>query len=166
MDLQMPGLNGIEAIIRIQSEFPNARIIVLTTYTGDAQVVRALKAGARAYLLKRQVHRELLETIRAVHAGQRRIPSEMAAELVDHLPGVWQRVPLGEREGLQRLEPVREPYLRVYPQHLVRMLLRPGYIEEGRRRSAMRRVTYSGGEVGLCCRHMEQWLGKAQTYTF
>src|SRR5580700_8718818 len=103
MDLQMPGLNGIEAIIRIQSEFPNARIIVLTTYTGDAQVVRALKAGARAYLLKRQVHRELLETIRAVHAGQRRIPSEMAAELVDHLPGVWQRVPLGEREGLQRL---------------------------------------------------------------
>jgi DNA-binding NarL/FixJ family response regulator len=84
MDLQMPGLNGIEAIIRIQSEFPDARIIVLTTYTGDAQVVRALKAGARAYLLKRQVHRELLETIRAVHAGQRRIPSEIAAELVDH----------------------------------------------------------------------------------
>ena len=84
MDLQMPGLNGIEAIIRIQSEFPDARIIVLTTYTGDAQVVRALKAGARAYLLKRQVHRELLETIRAVHAGQKRIPSEIAAELVDH----------------------------------------------------------------------------------
>jgi len=84
MDLQMPGLNGIEAMSRIQSEFPNARIIVLTTYTGDAQVVRALKAGARAYLLKRQVHRELLETIRTVHAGQRRIPQEMAAELVDH----------------------------------------------------------------------------------
>jgi len=84
MDLQMPGVNGIEAIIRIQSEFPKARIIVLTTYTGDAQVVRALKAGARAYLLKRQVHRELLETIRAVHAGQRRIPPEIAAELVDH----------------------------------------------------------------------------------
>src|ERR1700758_4532773 len=76
MDIQMPGFNGIEAIDRIQSEFPDARIIVLTTYTGDAQVVRALKAGARAYLLKRQVHRELLETIRAVHAGQRRIPSE------------------------------------------------------------------------------------------
>jgi DNA-binding NarL/FixJ family response regulator len=84
MDLQMPGLNGIEAISRIQSEVPNARIIILTTYTGDAQVVRALKAGARAYLLKRQVHRELLETIRTVHAGQRRIPQEMAAELVDH----------------------------------------------------------------------------------
>lgn len=84
MDLQMPGLNGIEAIAHIQSEFPNARIIVLTTYTGDVQVLRSLKAGARAYLLKRQVHRELLETIRAVHAGQRRIPSEIAAELVDH----------------------------------------------------------------------------------
>jgi DNA-binding NarL/FixJ family response regulator len=84
MDIQMPGLNGIETIHQIQKEFPNARIIILTTYTGDAQLVRALKAGARAYLLKRQVHRELLETIRAVHAGQRRVPQEMAAELMDH----------------------------------------------------------------------------------
>lgn len=83
MDLQMPGLNGIEAIERIQSEFPDARIIVLTTYSGDAQVSRALKAGARAYILKRQVHRELLETIRAVHAGQKRIASDLAVELVD-----------------------------------------------------------------------------------
>ena len=83
MDIQMPGLNGIETINQIQKEFPNARIIILTSYTGDAQVVRALKAGARAYLLKRQVHRELLETIRAVHAGQRRIPQEVAVELVD-----------------------------------------------------------------------------------
>lgn len=83
MDIQMPGLNGIETIHQIQKEFPNARIIILTTYTGDAQVVRALKAGARAYLLKRQVHRELLDTIRAVHAGQRRIPQEIAVELVD-----------------------------------------------------------------------------------
>jgi DNA-binding NarL/FixJ family response regulator len=83
MDLQMPGLNGIEAISGIQSEFPNARIIVLTTYAGDVQALRALKAGARAYILKRQVHRELLETIRAVHAGQKRIPSEIAVALVD-----------------------------------------------------------------------------------
>src|SRR5271163_2095208 len=75
MDLQMPGLNGVEAISRIQSEFPNARIIVLTTYTGDVQALRALRAGARAYVLKREVHRELLETIRAVHAGRKRIPS-------------------------------------------------------------------------------------------
>src|ERR1700761_4821065 len=85
MDLQMPGLNGIEAIDRILSEFPDARIIVLTTYSGDAQVLRALKAGARAYILKGHVHRELLDTIRAVHAGQKRIPAEIAAELADHV---------------------------------------------------------------------------------
>jgi DNA-binding NarL/FixJ family response regulator len=84
MDLQMPALNGIEAIIAIRSEFPNARIIVLTTYTGDVQVLRALKAGARAYILKGQVHRELLDTIRAVHAGQKRIPAEVAAGMADH----------------------------------------------------------------------------------
>jgi len=84
MDLQMPGFNGIESIIKIQSEFPNARIIVLTTYTGDVQVLRALKAGARAYILNGHVHRELLETIRAVHAGKKRIPPEVAAELADH----------------------------------------------------------------------------------
>jgi DNA-binding NarL/FixJ family response regulator len=83
MDIQLPGLNGIETIGKIQSEFPNARIIILTTYSGDVQVVRAIKMGARAYLLKRQVHRELLETIRAVHSGQRRIPQEIAVEFVD-----------------------------------------------------------------------------------
>jgi len=81
MDIQMPGLNGVEAISRIQTEFPGARIIVLTTYSGDAQVIGALRAGARAYILKGQEHRELLGTIRAVYAGQRRIPPEIAAEL-------------------------------------------------------------------------------------
>jgi DNA-binding NarL/FixJ family response regulator len=84
MDIQLPGVNGIEAIGQIQQEFPSARIIVLTTYSGDVQVLRAIKAGARAFLLKRQVHRDLLETIRAVHSGQRRIPQEIAVELVDH----------------------------------------------------------------------------------
>jgi DNA-binding NarL/FixJ family response regulator len=84
MDLQMPALNGIEAIIGIRSEFPNARIIVLTTYTGDVQMLRALKAGARGYILKAHVRRELLDTIRAVHAGQKRIPPEVAAELAQH----------------------------------------------------------------------------------
>jgi DNA-binding NarL/FixJ family response regulator len=84
MDIQMPSVNGIEAISRIQGEFPDARIIVLTTYTGDAQVLRALKAGARGYVLKGHVHRELLETIRAVHAGQKRIPPEIAVELAEH----------------------------------------------------------------------------------
>ena len=83
MDLQMPGLNGIEATIRILSEFPDARIIVLTTYKGDAQVLRALRAGARAYLLKGH-DRELIETIHAVFKGQKRIPPEVAAELAEH----------------------------------------------------------------------------------
>ena len=84
MDVEMPNLNGIEAIKLIRGEFPEARIIVLTTYTGDAKVAGALKAGARAYILKRHVHRELLEAIRAVHAGQKRIPPEIAAELAEH----------------------------------------------------------------------------------
>jgi DNA-binding NarL/FixJ family response regulator len=84
MDLQMPDLNGTEAIDRIRSEFPEARIIVLTTYTGDVQVLRALKAGARAYVLKGHVHRELLDAIRAVHAGQKRIPPDIAAQLAEH----------------------------------------------------------------------------------
>jgi DNA-binding NarL/FixJ family response regulator len=84
MDLQMPALNGIEAVTRIRAEFPDARIIVLTTYTGDVQALRALKAGARAFILKGHVHRELLEAIRAVHAGKKRIPPEVAAELADH----------------------------------------------------------------------------------
>ena len=84
MDLQMPDMNGIEAIIAIRGEFPEARIIVLSTYSGDVQVVRALKAGARAYLLKGNVNKELLATIRAVHAGQKRIPADVAAGLAEH----------------------------------------------------------------------------------
>ena len=84
MDLQMPGMNGIEAMIGIRSEFPNARVIVLTTYAGDVQVTRALKAGARAYILKGRLSGELLETIRAVHAGQKRIPPEVAADIAEH----------------------------------------------------------------------------------
>lgn len=84
MDLQMPEMDGIEAMVAIRSEFPEARIIVLTTYKGDVHVLRALKAGARAFLLKGLLRKELLETIRAVRAGQRRIPPEIAAELADH----------------------------------------------------------------------------------
>ena len=83
MDLQMPGLNGIEAITRILSEFPDARIIVLTTYAGDVQVLRALRAGARGYILKGH-DRELLETIHAVVEGRKRIPPEVASELAEH----------------------------------------------------------------------------------
>jgi DNA-binding NarL/FixJ family response regulator len=84
MDLQMPEMGGIECIIAIRSDFPNARIIVLTTYPGDVQVLRALKAGARGYLLKGQVNRDLPEVIRAVHLGQKRIPPEIAVELAEH----------------------------------------------------------------------------------
>jgi len=83
MDLQMPGLNGIEATNRILSEFPDARIIVLTTYHGDVQVLRALRAGARAYLLKGH-DRELVDTVHAVYAGRKIIPPEIANELAEH----------------------------------------------------------------------------------
>ena len=85
MDLQMPDMTGIDAMIAIRNEFPDARFIVLTTYAGDVQISRALKAGARAYLLKSLLRRELLDTIRAVHAGQKRIPAEVAAQVADHL---------------------------------------------------------------------------------
>jgi DNA-binding NarL/FixJ family response regulator len=84
MDLQMPNVNGTEAISRIRSEFPEAKILVLSTYAGDVQVLRAIKAGARGYLLKGNVRTELLEAIRTVHAGRKRIPTEVAAELADH----------------------------------------------------------------------------------
>jgi DNA-binding NarL/FixJ family response regulator len=84
MDLQMPEMNGIDALGAIRGEFPEARIVVLTTYAGDVQVIRALKAGARGYLLKGLLRKELLETIRAVHAGQKRMPPEVASEIAEH----------------------------------------------------------------------------------
>jgi len=84
MDLRMPEMSGIDAILGIRKEFPNARIIVLTTYSGDVLARRAFAAGARGYLLKNMLRRELLETIRAVYAGQRRIPPEIAAGLAEH----------------------------------------------------------------------------------
>jgi len=84
MDLQMPEMNGLDAMIAIRGEFPEARIIVLTTYVGDVQVVRALKAGARGYLLKNSLHKELLESIRSVHAGKRALSTEASMELAEH----------------------------------------------------------------------------------
>jgi DNA-binding NarL/FixJ family response regulator len=84
MDVQMPEMNGVDAIIAIRGEFAEARIIVLTTYTGDVQVVRALKAGARAYLLKNSLHKELLDTIRAVHSGKKTISPEASFQLAEH----------------------------------------------------------------------------------
>ena len=85
IDLQMPDMNGTDVMIAIRSEFPDARFIVLTTYAGDVQISRALKAGARGYLLKSLLRRELLDTIRAVYAGQKRIPAELAEQVADHL---------------------------------------------------------------------------------
>jgi DNA-binding NarL/FixJ family response regulator len=84
MDLQMPEMGGVDAMIAIRGEFPEARIIVLTTYVGDAQVLRALKAGARGYLLKNSLHKELLETIRSVHAGKRALSTEASMQLAEH----------------------------------------------------------------------------------
>lgn len=84
MDLQMPEVSGIDAVSSIRAEFPEARIIILTTHAGDVQVSRAMKAGARAYLLKGLLRKELLETIRAVHAGQKRLSAEVAAEIAEH----------------------------------------------------------------------------------
>jgi DNA-binding NarL/FixJ family response regulator len=84
MDIQMPEMNGIDAIRAIRSEFPDAKIVVLTTYDGDVQALRALQAGASGYLLKSMLRKELLETIRTVHAGRRRIPPEVAVAIAEH----------------------------------------------------------------------------------
>src|SRR6201982_3094391 len=86
MDLQMPEMSGLDAIIAIRGEFPEARIIVLTTYAGDVQALRAIQAGARAYLLKEALDVELLETIRAVHGGRKAISPEVSFQLAEHAP--------------------------------------------------------------------------------
>jgi DNA-binding NarL/FixJ family response regulator len=85
IDLQMPGMNGIDTMIAILEKFPNARCVVLTTYAGDVQATRALKAGAKGYLLKSMLRKDLVDTIRIVHSGKSRIPSEVATELASHL---------------------------------------------------------------------------------
>jgi len=84
MDLQMPEMNGFDAILAIRGEFPDAKIIVLTTYKGDVQILRALKAGAQGYLLKNTLHKDLIETIRAVHAGGKALSSEASYEIAEH----------------------------------------------------------------------------------
>ena len=94
MDLRLKGASGLDATIAIRREFPRARIIMLTTYDGDEDIYRALDAGAQGYLLKDTLRKELIEVIRAVHAGQRRVPPAVAAKLAEHLP----RMPLSARE--------------------------------------------------------------------
>jgi DNA-binding NarL/FixJ family response regulator len=85
MDIRMPSINGLDAVSAIRNEYPHARIVILTTYSGDVQAVRAFKAGAAGYLLKSMLRAELVDTIRSVHAGQRRIPNEIAAEIAAHV---------------------------------------------------------------------------------
>ena len=84
MDLQMPEMNGFDAIVAIRGEFPDAKIVVLTTYKGDVQILRAVKAGAQGYLLKNTFHKELIETIRAVHAGRKALSPEASYEIAEH----------------------------------------------------------------------------------
>jgi DNA-binding NarL/FixJ family response regulator len=84
MDLQMPEMNGLDALIAIRNEFPDAKIIMLTTYKSDTQIIRALKAGAQGYLLKNALHKELLEAIRAANAGKKTVSPEASLEIVEH----------------------------------------------------------------------------------
>jgi DNA-binding NarL/FixJ family response regulator len=84
MDLRLPDMHGVDAIVAIRSKSPEAKIIVLTTYLGDVQAIRSLKAGAYGFLLKASLRRDLLDTVRAVHAGQKRVPSEVASEMAEY----------------------------------------------------------------------------------
>jgi DNA-binding NarL/FixJ family response regulator len=84
MDLQMPEMNGLDAIMAIRGEFPDAKVVVLTTYKGDVQILRALKAGAQGYLLKNALHKELVQTIRAIHAGRKALSPEASYEMAEH----------------------------------------------------------------------------------
>lgn len=84
MDLQMPEMNGLDAVISIRNEFPDAKIVMLTTYAGDVHILRAIKAGARGFLIKNFLHKELLETIRAVHAGKKILSPEASFQLAEH----------------------------------------------------------------------------------
>jgi DNA-binding NarL/FixJ family response regulator len=85
MDLRLPDMSGIDAMVAIRAEFPEARIILLTTFEGDVEIKRALEAGARGYLLKSMPPKELVEAIRQVHAGKKRIPPQLAAQLAEHM---------------------------------------------------------------------------------
>ena len=85
MDLRLPGKSGIEVMIAVRTEFPEARVIMLTTFEGDVEIQRALEAGARGYVLKSMPPKELVEVIRQVHAGKKRIPTQIATQLAEHL---------------------------------------------------------------------------------
>ena len=101
MDLRMPDISGIDTLIAIRSEFPEARVIMLTTFEGDVEIQRALEAGARGYLLKNMPPSELAQAIRQVHAGKKRVPPEIAAQLAEHMAD--ENLTVREVEVLQRI---------------------------------------------------------------
>ena len=101
MDLRMPDICGIDTLIAIRSEFPEARVIMLTTFEGDVEIQRALEAGARGYLLKNMPPSELAQAIRQVHAGKKRVPPEIAAQLAEHMAD--ENLTVREVEVLQRI---------------------------------------------------------------
>ena len=108
MDLRLPDMSGIETMIAIRAQFPSARLIVLTTFEGDAEIRRALDAGAQSYLLKSFPRKQILETIRKVHAGKRQVPPEVAVQLAEHIGNeslsgreiqVLEKIAIGKRNG-------------------------------------------------------------------
>lgn len=129
MDLRLPDLSGIDAMIAIRAEFPTARIIMLTTFEGDIEVQRALEAGARGYLLKNMPPSELVEAIRQVHAGKKRIPPQLAAQLAEHMSDdaltareveVLQRVAGGNRNrDIAELLRISEETVKVHVKHIM-----------------------------------------------
>jgi DNA-binding NarL/FixJ family response regulator len=129
MDLRLPDVSGIDALIAIRTEFPDARIIMLTTFEGDVEVQRALEAGARGYLLKNMPPRELIQAIRQVHAGKKRIPPEIAAQLAEHLSDddltareveVLQQVAGGNRNrDIAELLCISEETVKVHIKHIM-----------------------------------------------
>lgn len=132
MDLRMPDISGIDALIAILAEFPNARIVMLTTFEGDVEIQRALAAGARGYLLKNMPPKELVEAIRQVHAGRKRIPSEIAAQLAEHITDerltereidVLQHVAGGNRNrDIAELLAISEETVKVHVKHIMEKL--------------------------------------------
>ena len=132
MDLRLPDLSGIDAMIAIRGQFPEARIIMLTTFEGDVEIQRALEAGARAYLLKTTPPREVAEAIRQVHAGKKRVPPEIAARLAEHLSDdeltpreieVLQRISGGNRnKEIADLLFISEETVKVHIKHIMEKL--------------------------------------------
>jgi len=129
MDLRLPDLSGIDAMIAIRAEFPEARIVMLTTFEGDVEIQRALQAGARGYLLKNMPPSELVQVIRQVHAGKKRVPPELAAQLAEHMSDdsltareveVLQQIVGGNRNrDIAKLLGISEETVKVHVKHIM-----------------------------------------------